>query len=937
MNTTTSLSSYPSQSRVIALRSVGLVFVLTFLWVVLSARVIAVVSEDGNAVYWHVVFDLGYGMLLSMLAYWFVHRNVTQLEKTGQALRDSEQRYRLLIENQGEGICFVDENEYLTFANPAANEIFGLSVDSSLVGHNLKEFTPPRDFEVIRHETEIRRTGQISAYEIRIIRADRQLRTLLVTARPRFGENSTFLGTFAVFRDITERKQAEEELSHTRAVLERRNEQLTQILEAGNALRATLDLDEVLHEIVQSAHRSLDFGMVVLNILDPASDKFQVHSFAGLGETGEHILKNAEYDRDEELRLMRPEFALGRAYFTPTGALQWTEDLTGPVYVPDLPRQSAPDDWDPDDALFIPIELRSGEIVGTIWLDAPVDGKRPTIDSLRPLEIFVNQAVIAIESARLFEAERQRRREVEALYQAGLNMTISLDLHIVLPAILHATLALVPTDGAHIFLYDGQRLQFGAAHDRTGPVPAPHNEPRPQGLTYTVARSGQAIFVEDTATHPLFATADPAWGRFAIVGIPLMIEAQVVGVMNVSYAVPRRFPDSERRGLMLLATHAAIAIQNARLHEQVYRYAEELEQRVAKRTVELEHQRQHLQTILDSAGEGIQIMDPAGRTEYINPATEQLTGFTAQETVGQTSRFWNAPPGAGHDIEQMWRQVQQGQAWRGETVNQRKDGTRYDSAVTVTPLKDQQQQVTGYVVVHRDITRLKELDRLKDRFVSRIGHELRTPLAIIKLHVELLERGKPEKFDEYVQTLLVQIDRLRRLIDGFLEISQFDAGQAPAQRTTVDLNQVARELLLDRRPQLAARELTLTEDLSDQLIRRPLHTDRSLAATAIGHVLDNALNYAPRGGCITLTTAVQPYADQDWVTVAVHNTGPGISAEELPHLLERFYRGEAARDYKVPGAGLGLSIVEAIAQVLDGRITVESDPDHGVTFTLWFR
>ena len=96
----------------------------------------------------------------------------------------------------------------------------------------------------------------------------------------------------------------------------------------------------------------------------------------------------------------------------------------------------------------------------------------------------------------------------------------------------------------------------------------------------------------------------------------------------------------------------------------------------------------------------------------------------------------------------------------------------------MTPLPDKEDRITGYVVVHRDITYLKELDHLKDQFVSRIGHELRTPAANIKLYGELLERGKPDKQREYIQTLQRETKRLQHLIDRFLEMSELDAGRA---------------------------------------------------------------------------------------------------------------------------------------------------------------
>ena len=103
----------------------------------------------------------------------------------------------------------------------------------------------------------------------------------------------------------------------------------------------------------------------------------------------------------------------------------------------------------------------------------------------------------------------------------------------------------------------------------------------------------------------------------------------------------------------------------------------------------------------------------------------------------------------------------------------------------------------------------------------------------------------------------------------------------------------------------------------------------------MSNLLDNALRYAPREATITVCTSRADSTITSGVTVAVHNTGPGISPEELPHMCERFYRGEAARDYKVPGAGLGLAIAQTIMRLLNGLLTVDSSPGQGITFTFW--
>jgi PAS domain S-box-containing protein len=466
----------------------------------------------------------------------------------------------------------------------------------------------------------------------------------------------------------------------------------------------------------------------------------------------------------------------------------------------------------------------------------------------------------------------------------------------------------------------------------------PPLEPRPEGLTYTVAHAGQALFIEDTARHPIFnASSTLPSPLLAVAGLPLKMEDTVLGVMNISYATPHHFDEAERSLLSLLAAQAAVALHNARLHRQVQSYAEELEQRVTERTAELDRERQHLQAILDSAGEGIQLMTPDGRISYVNPATERITGYSAVEMLGQATRLWSDNLNHAGKLSNLREQVLMGQPWQGEIINRRKDGSLYDATITITPLKDNEQQVTGFVAVHRDITRLKELDRLKDQFVSRIGHELRTPIANIKLYAQLLERGKPDKQQEYLQTIQREIERLTHLNDSFLEMAELDAGRTAPHLSVVDLNQLLKDLLRDRE-QIAQRRGLELQLLPDPRLNGPaVTTDRALLARAVSNILDNALDYAPRGASITVSTRRAESEQTSGDIIAVHNTGPGISSEELPHMFERFYRGEAARDYRVPGAGLGLAIAQTIMQRLNGRLTVDSQPGQGVTFTLWLK
>lgn len=183
------------------------------------------------------------------------------------------------------------------------------------------------------------------------------------------------------------------------------------------------------------------------------------------------------------------------------------------------------------------------------------------------LASFARQVAVVLDNVKRLEAERQRSAELETLRQASLNLTANLELESVLESILEQSLQVVSAFDAHIFLYDGERLSFGAALWASGDQREPFAQPREHGLTYTVARSGERIVVEDASQHPLFESAPWQWNG-AILGMPLQVGQRVLGVMNVAFDRPHQFADEELNLLGLLADQAALVLENARLFDR---------------------------------------------------------------------------------------------------------------------------------------------------------------------------------------------------------------------------------------------------------------------------------------------------------------------------------------------------------------------------------
>jgi len=255
------------------------------------------------------------------------------------------------------------------------------------------------------------------------------------------------------------------------------------------------------------------------------------------------------------------------------------------------------------------------------------------------------------------------------------------------------------------------------------------------------------------------------------------------------------------------------------------------------------------------------------------------------------------------------------------------------------PLRDGQGRISGAVAVGHDVTAFRQLDRLRTNFVSDVSHELRTPLTAIRGFVETLQDGAaddPTVRDRFLDTIATETDRLIRLTNDLLFLTRADAGRLELKTAPVDLIAAARRAIA----QLAGRadEKQISLDLDPDLEVEPssahVLADPDRIHQVLINLLDNALKFTPAAGLITVSFG---HAGKQ-VACTVTDSGPGISAERLPHLFERFYRGDPsrARDEEQRGAGLGLAIARAIVEAHGGHIWVESELGQGaaVTFTL---
>jgi signal transduction histidine kinase len=242
-----------------------------------------------------------------------------------------------------------------------------------------------------------------------------------------------------------------------------------------------------------------------------------------------------------------------------------------------------------------------------------------------------------------------------------------------------------------------------------------------------------------------------------------------------------------------------------------------------------------------------------------------------------------------------------------------------------TPLRDGE-GITGIVAVGHDVTVYRQLDRLRTNFVSDVSHELRTPLTAIKGFIETLQDGAaddPAVRDRFLNTIAVETERLTRLTNDLLLLTRADAGRLDLRLAPTDLGDCVQRAVAQLGGQ--AREKRIVVEIESSGSPAFAQADADRIHQVLVNLLDNAIKFTPPGGRVTVS------ASECAVTVA--DTGPGIPADEIPHIFERFYRGDRSRARQgSDGSGLGLAIAKAIVEAHGGQIWVTSEPGKGAAF-----
>lgn len=352
-----------------------------------------------------------------------------------------------------------------------------------------------------------------------------------------------------------------------------------------------------------------------------------------------------------------------------------------------------------------------------------------------------------------------------------------------------------------------------------------------------------------------------------------------------------------------------------------------------KQAARQEHDlRTRIETIIRSMADGLVAVDRDRNVLAFNREMEALTGTPAGDAVGRRiDEVLRVRDGEGNEVAVDLMAVPATPL--GGVFLDRPAGPPVPVAITTAVLRDEGGEVSGGVAVVRDMTREREVERMKTEFLSNISHELRTPLTPIKGFAQILGAGDvpADKAREFARGIAESTDRLERIVELLVDFAALEAGRLEPRTADVDVGELVRDLA--RRWDGRAPRHEVVAELPPGL--PPAVGDARLLRRSLEEVLDNAVKFSPDGGRISLEArATTGNGAATMVEVVVVDEGIGIDPDDLPRIFSEFRQldGSATRTYG--GMGLGLAFVHRIVEAHDGRVGVESEPGRGTRFTI---
>ncbi len=670
---------------------------------------------------------------------------------------------------------------------------------------------------------------------------------------------------------------------------------------------SVLDLDSLMRMILDEITTTMHIERAALFLRREESGEYHLMAQRGLGGRlglklrGDHPLVKWLVDNDRSLTRHQMDVI-------PQFKALWVQERQ------DLDRMDA--------EVSVPLSVRD-ELIGILVL-GPKRSEIPySQDEQQILTTLANQTAVAVQNAWLFSLEQRKAEESLAHLDIARAVSSTLDLDRLLEIISRRTAEVCNVDRCSILLLDkeGGRLiplmsQFG--HGREGVnnrvlwrafkqetyIETVDQVP----LIQRVLTERKPVIIDEGAISLLPPRWIEPFGIKSLLVVPLVRKDQAIGLMVLDHVQGgRQFNEEQVNLATTIGTQATIAIENARLYEE---------------TME---EKERTETIVEQAFSGIMVVDPAQTILAVNPEVETLTGYGAHELLGKQLCDVFPPELWGEDSLLCEVMLSGKRVAPIEASLEGKTRTR-DVLLGVTPIRE------GYLFNFSDVSRLKEVDRLKSSIVANVSHELRAPLASIKAYTELLLdnlEGDDRAVRHRFLTIIDQeTDWLTELINGLLDLSRLESERYTARMDFLSINEVIDGVIALLDIQISKKNIAVQLDMPSKL---PLIIgDKEMITIVIKNLVSNAIKFSSEGGLISVAVR----AEGDVLIIEVADHGIGIPQEDIPLLFTKFYRSRLVREAGIRGTGLGLVLAKEAVEMHDGTIEVQSEPGVETRFSV---
>lgn len=530
-------------------------------------------------------------------------------------------------------------------------------------------------------------------------------------------------------------------------------------------------------------------------------------------------------------------------------------------------------------------------------------------------------------------ANKQKEEDLakmSALMEASIIINSTRNLEELLKIIMQSAEKVMQAEASSVFLIDSAKneLFFEIA---TGPKEEEVKKIRlkmGEGIAGWVAYTGESLLVPEVAKDPRFARRVDEQTQFitrSVICVPLKVRNQTIGVVQVLNKIGSdSFNKSEIKFLEALASQAAIAIENTNLYEHLEERAEQLNKELKEANINLSIEKLRIESIVQSMQDAVLAVSRGRRIVMLNRVARSIFDIEKVDTTDAELAGVIKNAGVISNVEAVLYSKSPMKNELKITLGERE----HIFAAVFTPIVDEKKEAAGCVAVMRDVTEIKELDKMKSEFLNMVSHELRTPLTPIQAYSELMmvRNMDAEKVKNYASIINKETQRLGALIGDLLDLSRIESGKGLSlSLEEMDMRDLLRGVHETYLNSSDKHKIILTLPDKSEIIL----FDRNKMIQVMTNLLSNAIKYSPDGGEVEIIMT----EDNDTVRVAVKDSGMGIAKEDLPKVFEKFFRVESAMVKKISGTGIGLPIVKYIIELHNGTLGIKSDYGKGSEFS----